>query len=165
MQERHVAGRQTRWVVGDFSSAGPARHAADVLQTRGYQAYASTPSLSGEAVADEGFAVVRIDVGAWIGLLIGVTVGFVLGTLLWNGQIAFAPLAPALSAGRTAVPVLFAGILGAVGWLFGALLPLARERPVVDAVVRLPAASKDVAIVARQLIDLGAQRVRVLPAI
>jgi len=161
MQTSHLVPPGNRWVVGTFASTERARQAVELLRSRGYAAQVCASASSEEVSTAEGIAVIQIGAWAWIGLLAGVSVGLALGIQLWNGQVVVGPLAPALSAGRTAVPVLLSGVLGAIGWLFGALLPLALERPTSDVYVRLPAASADVGGAGQQLIDLGARRVRV----
>ncbi|MGH2457845.1 MAG: hypothetical protein ACRDIY_03150 [Chloroflexota bacterium] len=165
MSASQTAEGRTRWIVADFSSARWARLAADGLRDRGYAAHVVVLSPSEAFAGDEGIVVVRIGVGAWLGLLVGLIVGLVLGILVWNGQLVIAPLAPALASGRTAVPVLGAGILGALGWLTGALLPLGLGRSVSQVVVRAPAGDGDVVAVERELIDRGAWNVRVTSAV
>lgn len=152
-----------RWIVADFPSAHQAQRAMEVLQRHGATAQFVAPSSPEGRAGDEGIAMVRFGTLALAGLLAGCLGGLILGILIWNGQLVLVPFAPTLAAGRTAVPVLLAGILGAIGWLIGALLPLALAHPVTIA-VRAPMISEEVDRLARQLASLGALGLRVTSA-
>ena len=52
--------------------------------------------------------------------------GAVLGLLIYSNRVAFPGSAPGLSAGPVAVSFLWAGVLGSIGWLIGALIQLLR---------------------------------------
>lgn len=76
--------------------------------------------------AAEGVSTVEIGAPAWAGLALGLLAGAGLGALVYANRITIAGFAPALSAGPVAVAFLGAGVLGAAGWLVGAMIHLFR---------------------------------------
>lgn len=76
--------------------------------------------------AQAGVSVVNIGAPAWLGLVFGLIVGAVLGLLIYSNRVAFPGSAQGLSAGSVAVSFLWAGVLGSIGWLIGALIHLLR---------------------------------------
>lgn len=149
-------------IVAAFPSVRRARQAVEALRSRGLAASATTFPVAEAGLADAGIGVVQISGPAWIGLLLGAIAGLALGLLLWNGQLVLAPLAPALAAGRAAVPFLGAGVLGAAGWLAGALLALLRPSPSLAVVVALPGDPAETLARGRELIALGAREIRIV---
>lgn len=144
-------------VYARFIDRRRAARAIDVLRRSGYAVALVEIEEEPSAEPSEGVAVVRVGWAAWVGLVVGAALGLGLGLALWSGQIVLGTLAPALSSGRAAVPTLVAGILAAVGWLVGALIPLARERSMSAILVDAP--MDRTGEIERRLVELGAERV------
>lgn len=154
-----------RWaVLGDFSAPRDAQRAADALHHRGYVVVVRASRSARHTAATEGFAAVHVERLAWLGLAIGSVAGLILGSAVWSLQLIVPALAPALAAGRTAVLVLPAGTLAAVGWLLGALVPLALAGATTEVIVQPPPSAEnirdEVSDVESCLVQLGAWRTR-----
>ncbi len=119
-------------VVAQFPSDTQARRAEQVIHDHAKSTTVQPiESHKGEAEqAEMGVSAVEIGMLAWIGLVVGIVIGAVLGWLVFAGTITLPGIAPALGAGVSAIIFLGAGILGSVGWLTGALIHLLRNSTV-----------------------------------
>jgi uncharacterized membrane protein len=113
--------------------------------------------------APEGVSTVEIGGRAWAGLLLGISLGAILGTLIYANRIIVAGMAPALSAGPVALAFLGAGVFGAVGWLIGAVMHLYRTPQAAPAYeLRAIVPEEARADVEQRLVGEGAAEVMVL---
>lgn len=155
-----------RELMAHFPSQTQAEHAVEMLADRATTLHVKTlaaPEMQQERMrAEAGVSTVEIDKLAWLGFAIGIIFGAILGALIYADQIAIPGLARALSGGRVAASFLGAGILGALGWLLGAAIPLLskpRAEPIPELCARVEQEKLDE--VEQILVDAGAYEVLV----
>lgn len=157
---------KNREITAYFSSINKAHQAAQRISDHASQIHVDKVPMQklreNLHSAQEGISVVNIGALAWFGLIFGLIVGAVLGSIVYSNRIAFPGTAQALSAGSVAVSFLWAGVLGSIGWLIGALIHLLRTSknkaaPELRAVVSEDARPE----VEKVLFDLGALNVLV----
>lgn len=166
---RGEATTAERAVIAHFPTADRARQAEHLVAPQAKSVHVrdvSEPQMQEELeAAHEGVSTVVIGWPAWAGLLLGAAVGTVVGALVYANRLVVAGIAPALSAGPVAVSFLGAGILGAFGWLIGALVHLFRTpRAMPEGAYEIRAVVSDDARadVERQLVEAGAADVLVM---
>ena len=151
-------------IIAYFSSLTQAQRAAQKISSRAL--YVHINEISVQRMHEklnseqEGISIAEIGVPAWLGLSFGLIAGAILGMLIYSNKLALPGTAHALSAGPVAVSFLWAGVLGSIGWLVGALVHLLRTSkrktiPELRAVVPKDARSE----IEKTLLDIGAWNV------
>lgn len=148
-------------LVAHFPTEGRARRAEHQVSSQAasarVEAVTETQIHQERDAASEGVSTVELGVPAWVGLALGMLVGAGLGALVYASRITIAGLAPALSAGPVAVVFLGAGVLGAAGWLVGAVIHVfrsPRDAPTYEVRAVVPEDARPG--VQQQLIEAGA---------